>query len=139
MQLAESSWGEDPTILGTATCALFHFGDEYCVLVWCFVPILVLSASPLKSIKDALRIVTGCLCPTIIDNFLILSGIQLIELCCKKAALSLSLVNPNGARALPNVDKSQLKKTCTAMLWTIQLPFPQMKKKETYTYVLFCK
>jgi len=42
------------------------------------------------AINDALRIVTGCLCPTPADNLPTLAGIQPAELCCNGATLSLA-------------------------------------------------
>jgi len=64
------------------------------------------------SINDALRIVTGCLCPTPADNLPILAGIQPAELRRRGATLSLgrramepghllhsALTRPSGAAA----------------------------------------
>ena len=43
-----------------------------------------------KPIKNALRIVTGCLCPTPTHNLFIFAGVQPTELCRQKAVRSLA-------------------------------------------------
>jgi len=64
-RLAGSGWGAGATTLRTATLALVHSTVEYCGPVWC-------SSAHARlidpAINDALRIVTGCLCPTPADN-----------------------------------------------------------------------
>ena len=75
------------TVLRTATLALVHFTAEYCGPVsyrsvhTCFID---------KVIIDALRIMTGCLRPTLTDNFFVLARIQPIQLRRQTAILSLA-------------------------------------------------
>jgi len=85
-RLAGSGWDAGATTLQTATLALVHSTAEYCAPVW--------SGSAHThlidpTINDALRIVTGCLCPTPADNLPILAGIQPAELSRSGATLSL--------------------------------------------------
>ena len=86
-RLAGSSWGASATTSRTATLALVHSTAEYCAPVWCH------SAHTRiidKSINDAMRIVTGCLCPTPTNNLVILAGIQPIELRRQETTLPLA-------------------------------------------------
>ena len=73
--------------LRTATMALVYSAAEYCAPAWCRSAHTRLIDKP---IKDALRIVTGCLRPTPTDNLYVLAGIQPSELRRKKAVLSLA-------------------------------------------------
>ena len=108
-RLAGSGWGARATTLRTATLALVQSTAKYCVLVCCRSAHSRL-IDPI--INDALRIVTGCLCPTPADNLPILAGIQPAELHCRGATLSLgrramepghllhsALTRPSGAAA----------------------------------------
>ena len=85
-QLIRSSWNANATVLPTATLALVHSMAQYCALVWCRIAHTYLIKKP---IKDALRIVTRCLCPTLTNNLFILSGIQPTDLCRQKAIIFL--------------------------------------------------
>ena len=76
-RLAGSGWGADARTLRTATLSLVYSTAEYCALVWCRSAHNRLIDSVLN---DALRIVTGCLRPTLTDYLLILAGIQPAEL-----------------------------------------------------------
>ena len=86
-RLAGSGWGAGATTLRTATRALVHSTAEYCASVWCrsahtrFID---------PTINDALRIVTGCLHPTPVDNLPVVAGIQPAELRRNGATLSLA-------------------------------------------------
>jgi len=73
------------TKLRTATLALVQSTAEYCAPVWCRSAHTRLID---PTINDALRIVTGCLRPTPVDN-LIVAGIQTAELRRSGATLSL--------------------------------------------------
>ena len=86
-RLAGSGWGAGATTLRTAALALVHSAAEYCAPVWCRSAHTRLIDKP---INDALRIVTGCLRPTPIDNLFVLAGILPTELRRKKAVLSLA-------------------------------------------------
>ena len=86
-RLAGSTWGAGATTLSTATLALVNFAAEYCLPVW------YRSAHTrliIKLINNALRIVTGCLRPTPIDNLFVLADIDPTELRRKQAVLSLA-------------------------------------------------
>ena len=85
--MAGSSRGADVTIMRTATLALVHTAAEYCSPVWCHSAHTRLINKP---INDALRIVTGCLRPTPIDNLFVLAGILPTKLRRKQAMLSLA-------------------------------------------------
>jgi len=85
-RLAGSGWGVGATTLRTATLTLVHSTAEYCAPVWCRSAHTRLID---RAINDALRIVTGCLRPTPVDN-LIVAGIQPVELHRKGATLSLA-------------------------------------------------
>ena len=74
-------------MLRTATLALVHSTAEYCAPVW-YRSAHTRLIDP--GINDALRIVTGCLRPTLVDNLPILAGIQPAELRCNGATLSLA-------------------------------------------------
>jgi len=108
-RLAGSGWGAGATTLRTATLALVHSIAEYCVPVWCRSAHTRLID---PAINDALRIVTGCLRPTPVDNLPILASIQPAELRHRGATLSLgrramepghllhsALTRPSGAAA----------------------------------------
>jgi len=73
--------------LRTTTLALVHSTAEYCARVWCRSAHTNLT-DPV--INDALRIVAGCLYPTLADNLSILAGIQAAELRRNGATLSLA-------------------------------------------------
>jgi len=73
--------------LRTAALALVYSSAEYCAPVWCR------SAHTHHidtAINGALRTITGCLCPTPLDNLPILAGIQPAGLRRKGATLSLA-------------------------------------------------
>ena len=82
-----SGWGAGAKTLCIATLSLVHSTAEYCVPVWCRSAHTRLIDSVLN---DALRIVTGCLCPTPMDHLPVLSGIQPAELQQMGATLSLA-------------------------------------------------
>ena len=86
-RFARSTWGAGATTLSTATLALVHFAAEYCLPVWCRSAHTRLIN---KLINNALRIVTGCLRPTPIDNLFVLAGIDPTELRRKQAVLFLA-------------------------------------------------
>ena len=71
----------------TAALSLIYSTADYCAPAWCHRAYTRLIDSVLN---DALRIVTGCLCPTPTDNLLVLSGIHTVELRCQGATLSLA-------------------------------------------------
>ena len=78
----------------TAALSLIYLTAEYCAPGWCCSVHTCLIDSILN---DTLRIVTGCLRPTPIDNLPVLSDIQLAELHHQGATLSLtncSSLNP---------------------------------------------
>ena len=75
-RLAGSGWGVGATALRTLTLAMVHSTVENCS------PAEYHSAHTRlfdPAINDALRIVTGCLRPTLVDNLHILAGIQSAE------------------------------------------------------------
>jgi len=74
-------------ILITATLALVHSRAEHRASVW-FHSAHTCHNDP--TINEALRIVTGCLHPTTVDNLLIFAGIQPADLCHKGATLSIA-------------------------------------------------
>ena len=74
------------TMLWIATLPLVHSAAEYCAPVWCCSAHTRLID---PTINVALRIVTGCLCPTPADDLPILAGIQPAELRRRGATLSL--------------------------------------------------
>jgi len=76
-RLAGSGWSVGATTLRTDTLALVHSTAEYCAPVWCCSAHTCIVDS---TINDALRIVTGCMRPTPVDNLPILAGIQPAEL-----------------------------------------------------------
>ena len=82
-----SGWGAGAKTLRIATLSLVYSASEYCAPVWCRSAHTRLIDSVLK---DALRIVTGCLRPTPTDHLPILSGIQPAELRRMRATLSLA-------------------------------------------------
>ena len=88
--LSGSGWGAGETTLRTATLALVHSTVEYYAPVWCRSAHTRLID---HAIKDALRIVTGCLRPTPADNLPILAGIQPAEARRIGTTLSLTCVN----------------------------------------------
>ena len=83
-----SGWGAGAKTLHIATLSLVYSTAEYCAPVWCCSAHTRLINSVLN---DALRIVTGCLCPTPTDHLPILSGIQTAEL--RRMGATLSLAN----------------------------------------------
>jgi len=86
-RLAGSVWGAGATTLRTATLALVHSTAEYGAPVWygsAHTRLIDLT------INDALRIVTGCLRPTPVDNLPILAGIKPAELRRSGSTLSLA-------------------------------------------------
>ena len=86
-RLVGSGWGAGAKTLGIATLSLVYSTAEYCAPVWCRSAHTRLIDSVLN---DALRIVTGCLRPTLTDHLPVLSGIQPAELRRLGATLSLA-------------------------------------------------
>ena len=86
-QLMGLGWGAGAKTLHIATLSLVYSKAEYCMPVWCHSAHTHLIDSVLN---DALRIVTGCLCPTPMNHLPVLSGIQPAELCQLGATLSLA-------------------------------------------------
>jgi len=86
-RLAGSGWGAGATTLRIAALALVHSTAEYCAPVWCRSAHTRLID---PAINDALRIVTGCLRPTPVDNLPMFAGIQPGELRRIGATLSLA-------------------------------------------------
>ena len=84
-RLVGSGWGAGAKTLRIATLSLVYSTAEYCAPVWCRSAHICLIDSVLN---DALRIVTGCLCPTPTDHLPVLSGIQPAEL--RRTTLSLA-------------------------------------------------
>ena len=76
-RLAGSGWGAGTKTLRTAALSLVYSTAEYCAPVWCRSAHTRLIDSVLN---HALRIVTGCLCPTPTDYLPVLAGIQPAEL-----------------------------------------------------------
>ena len=86
-RLARLGWGANGAVLRTAALALVYSTAEYCAPLWCrSVHTRVID----MTINDTLRVVTGCLRPTPLDNLPILAGIQPAELRRRQAMLSLS-------------------------------------------------
>ena len=85
--LAGSGWGAGAKTLRTAALFLVYSTAEYCAPVWCR---SVHTRFIDSVLNDALRIVTGCLCPTPTDYLPVLAGIQPAELCQLGATLSLA-------------------------------------------------
>ena len=77
-RLVCSGWGASAKALRTAALYLVCSTIENRAPVWCRSAQTRLIDSVLN---DALRILTGCLCPTSTDHLLILSGIQQAEIC----------------------------------------------------------
>ena len=86
-RLVGSGWGAGAKTLCIATLSLVYSTAEYCAPVWCRSAHTRLIDSVLN---DALRIVTGCLCPTPMDHLPVLSGIQPAELHQLGTTLSLA-------------------------------------------------
>ena len=86
-QLMGSGWGADAKTLHIATLSLVYSAAEYCAPVWCRSAHSCFIDSVLN---DALRIVTGCLCPTPMDHLHVLSCIQPAELHQMGVTLSLA-------------------------------------------------
>ena len=84
-----SRWGAGAKTLHIATLYLVYSTAEYlyCAPVWCRSAHTRLIDSDLN---DALRIVTGCLHPTLTEHLHVLSGIQPVELRRMGATLSLA-------------------------------------------------
>ena len=82
-----SGWGAGAKTLRIATLSLVYSTSEYCAPVRCRSAHTRLIDSVLN---DALRIVTGCLCPIRTDHLPVLSGIQPAELRRMRATLSLA-------------------------------------------------
>ena len=80
-------WCAGAKTLRTATLTLIYSTAEYYAPAWCRSAHTRLIDSALN---DALHIVTGSLRPTPTDNLPVLSGIQLAELRCQGATLSLA-------------------------------------------------
>ena len=86
-RLAGSGWGAGAKTLRTAALSLIYSSAEYCAPAWCRSAHTRLIDSVLH---DALRIDTGCLRPTPMDNLSVLSGIQPAELRRQGATLPLA-------------------------------------------------
>ena len=86
-RLVGSGWGAGAKTLRLAALSLVYSTAEYCAPVWCRSAHTRLIDSVLN---DALRIVTGCLCPTPTDHLPIFSGIHPAELRRMGATLSLA-------------------------------------------------
>ena len=86
-RLVGSGWSTGARKLRIATLSLVYSTAEYCAPVWCRSAHTRLIDNVLK---DALRIVTGCLRPTPNDHLSILSGIQPADLRRLGATLSLA-------------------------------------------------
>jgi len=86
-RLSGSGRGTGATTLRTVTLSLVHSTAEYCAPVWCRSAHTRLID---LAINDALRIVTGCLHPTRVDNLPILASIQPAEFSRNGATLSLA-------------------------------------------------
>ena len=86
-RLVGSGWGAGAKTLRIATLSLVYSATEYCTPVWCRSAHTRLIDSVLN---DALRMVTGCLCPTPMDHLPVLSGIPPAELRRLEATLSLA-------------------------------------------------
>ena len=86
-RLVGLGWGAGAKTLCIAILSLVYSTAEYCAPVWCRSAHTRLIDSVLN---DALRIVTGCLCPTPTDHLPVLSGIQPAELRRIGATLSLA-------------------------------------------------
>ena len=72
-RLAGSEWGADAKTLRTAALFLIYSTAEYCAPAWCrSAHTHLIDSVP----NDALRIATGCLRPTPMDNLPVLSSIQ---------------------------------------------------------------
>ena len=84
-RLVGSEWNAGAKTLRIATLFLVYSTAEYCAPVWCRSTHTHLIDSVLN---DALRIVTGCLCPTPTDYLPVLTGIQPADLCEMEATLS---------------------------------------------------
>ena len=82
-----SRWGAGAKTLHIATLSLVYSTAEYCAPVWCRSDHTHLIDSVMN---NALRIVTGCLRPTLTDHLPVLSGIQPAELRRMGATLSLA-------------------------------------------------
>ena len=82
-----SRWGPGAKTLHIATLSLVYSTAEYCAPVWCRSAHTHLIDSVMN---NALRIVTGCLRPTLTDHLPVLSGIQPAELRRMAATLSLA-------------------------------------------------
>jgi len=76
-RLASSKWGSDAKTLRVATLALINNAADYCAPVWCRSKHTCLDID--KPIHDALRLVTRCLRPTLINNLFVLEGITPTE------------------------------------------------------------
>ena len=86
-RLVGSGWGAGAKTLRIATLSLVYSTAEYCAPVWCRSAYTRLIDNVLN---DALRMVTGCLRPTLTDHLPILSGIQPVELRRMGAKFSLA-------------------------------------------------
>ena len=86
-QLVGSGWGAGAKTLRIAALSLVYLTDEYYASVWCRSAHTRLMDSVLN---NALRMVTGCLRPTLTNHLPIFSGIQPIELRRMGATLSLN-------------------------------------------------
>ena len=75
-RLMGSGWGAGAKTLRIVTLSLVYSTAEYCAPVWCRSAHTCLIDSVFN---DALRIVTGCLCPTTTDHLPVLSVIQPAE------------------------------------------------------------
>ena len=87
-RLAVSEWGASAKTLRISALFLIYSTAEYCALVCCRSTHTRLTDSILN---DALRIVTGCFCPTSMEDLPVLAGIQPAEL--RRLGTTLFLAN----------------------------------------------
>ena len=86
-RLAGLGWGAGAKTLRTAALHLIYSTAEHCAPAWC----RSVYTRLIDSVRnDALRIVTGCLRPTLTNKLPVLSGIQPAELRRQGATLSLA-------------------------------------------------
>ena len=87
-RLAGSGWGAGAKTVRISILSLVYSTAEYCAPVWCRSTLTRFIDSILN---DALRIVTGCLHPTLTEDLPVLAGIQPSEI--RRLGATLSLAN----------------------------------------------